>query len=232
MMPETPCSSANTASSAVKMPLTSTGNAVMERSQSTVSQVTRTPSWPSSSIPTKLASTSGGGGIGTACRLLCSPHHRGCGFERMIDVELEPERTRSCLGNLFQRTCRIGTGNHQGASSPRAQGGRALPFRMSQAMKGCGSNQNRHPYRQTQHTGAGIALGDIDHHTRAQADAREISLIGPQGDLVITAACIIIPVDRVHPFLRQNFIVKNVERFHTCFLPSSSVFNASPIQEV
>src|SRR5258708_32939071 len=72
-MPETPCSSANTASSAVKMPLIRTGNAVIERSQSTVSQFTGTWSGSSSSTPTKLATTSGGGGIGTQCLLLPSP---------------------------------------------------------------------------------------------------------------------------------------------------------------
>src|SRR6266516_7227762 len=99
-------------------------------------------------------------------------------------------------------------------------------------MQGRGSNQTGHPYRQTQHAGAGIALSDIDQHPRTQADAREISLVGSQGDLVIAAACIKIPGDRVHPFLRQEFVLKHVDWVHTNFLSPSSFFDASTTEKV
>jgi hypothetical protein len=75
-------------------------------------------------------------------------------------------------------------------------------------------------------------VGDINQHTRTQADAGKISLVGAHGDLVIAAACIKIPVDWIHPFLRQDFILKNVDWLNARFLSPLSFFGVSPMEKV
>ena len=61
---------------------------------------------------------------------------------------------------------------------------------------------------------------------------RKIGLVGAHGDLVIAAACVKIPVDRIHSFLRQEFILRNVDWFHTSFLSLSSFFDVLPMEKV
>src|SRR5215471_17977024 len=117
-------------------------------------------------------------------------------------------------------------------AAPARLRGCALSLRMSQTVHGGRSNQQRHRYWQTEHTGAGLTLRHINQHPWTQANTREIGLIGAQGHLVIAAAGIIIPRGRVHSLLCQEFIIKHVEWVHTSFLSPSPFFDDSPMEKV
>src|SRR6266851_1344175 len=132
-----------------------------------------------------------------------------------------PEWTTGRLGNLFERACRIGAGDHERVSCSRTLSCRTLSLGMSQTVHGRRSNEDRHRHWPTQHAGAGIALVNIDQYTRAQTDAGEIRLISPQGDLIVATACVKIPEDWIHPFLRQYFILRNIDWLHTSFFSPS-----------
>ncbi len=133
-----------------------------------------------------------------------------------VNGELKPSGALADLCDLFEAARRLGAYYHEGVGLLDCAGGGAFCIRVSQPMPCCWGNQDGHADGSAQHARPQVARADVDQHARAKSQLLEGGSIGTQAHLILTAALIIIPGPRdvSHPFPRERFIVKQVDRLH------------------